>query len=582
MKLQHYLKSNLLEKLKNVKVAAKIYALVLISTFFMAILGGTAYYYLNETNEKMTAMYEERMLPLNEIQTIQESSRTNEAYILEVILASNNPLRRERYMEEITANDHQIDELIEELKQHTLHDDGHKMLDQLSAQLSIYRTQRKETIESAMEGSSSEAYASKLANNGSLDALNQTLNELVNYNLDMAEQLKQQNEENAVNAVLILWITIALSIGLSLLFGWFLAKRFTRPIIQVMKASEEVAKGDLTISLPKPSSKDEIGMLTDSVQTMVSYLRDLIHQVKYTASEVTESSRHLLHVATETSDASYKIASTVQQLASGAETQMEGARGSVDAMNKMHALLMQISGTFTAVIEAVGTMSNHAREGGDAAVKASHQIRSIESAVNRSQEQIHSLDTSAQHIESITRFMKDIAGRTNLLALNASIEAAHAGEFGKSFAVVASEIRKLAEQTIQYVKQIEDINGTIFMNLQSSTQSMNHVSEEVVTGIQIVEHAGNHFDQIVRSVGHTHEEVNKLSKAWEQIEIYFQEVVHTIEEGHAIAQQMAGSTQEVAATTQQQLSVVDLISSSAGSLKETADQLEQNVSVFKS
>lgn len=567
--------------LDNMKLMNKLLVLMMISTFFMMILGLISYFYMKNANDQLHKIYEERLLPVSWLQSILADSRTNEVHMMEIMMAVNNPLRQARHMEEINNNDLHMDQFIRKIEQSMTDGDSVHKLQRLKAQLNLYRTQRQETIDIAVNGKMSEAYANKLTTDGSLEALNATLTELVDHQIALADAMKEENMQHARQAMFTLITTIALSIVLSHVLGWILAKRFTAPIARMMLISQQIAKGNMQVRVPEATSQDEVGQLTNSFHLMVEHLRYLIQHVKSSVDEVAHSSDRLLSVADQTTSAGHRISSTIQQLAASAQLQIEDANVSVEALNQMQSGLQHISETLETVHTSAEHMSNEARDGQEVIINSKNQIENIREAARDSLSNMENLIDSTKKISHVAQFMSHIANETNLLALNASIEAARAGEHGRSFSVVAIEIRKLAEQTVHYVKEIEEMNRTIMSSLGSSSRSIEQVVHEVNAGIEVMKYTGDKFRQIVSSARRTADEVNSLSTAWDQIAHYSSDVMQKIRGSYSIAQEMASSTQEVAATTMDQLGIIEQIHDSAHKLKYTADGLEQSVKEFQ-
>ncbi|MEB3100301.1 methyl-accepting chemotaxis protein [Ferviditalea candida] len=566
---------------KNVKIAQKIFGLVVIMVLFMSMVGMIGYHYVSEANRHLAQMYDERLMPIKWLETIQSKSRANEANILEIILSTNNSLKQERFLQKIKENDKTIDELLVKLQQMKLPDYELKMLKILQGQLKVYRTQREETIQSAVGANQGDAYDSKLANNGSLDALNKTLNELTEHNAQEADKIKKDNVKSAQSAGNTLLFIVIAAAALSLVLGWILARMISHPIIKLMRVSDRLAQGDLTVERLKIDSKNEAGLLAHSVNRLIDYLNDLITQIKQTAVQLSASSRDLLSGAEQTMRASNEITATVQQLASGAAVQVDGAVKSVNAIGEMAGALGQMSDTFNSIADASSSMSEEARSGNDSMIEARRQMQRIDGAVNESVDAIHSLREHSNEIAGIVKNMSEIAGQTNLLALNASIEAARAGAQGKSFAVVAGEVRKLAEQSQQFVDQIRTFNGQIQQHLQHSVAAMQHVTKEVQSGMSQVQKAGETFGRIVYSSQNVYELVKSFKPAAMQISASSESVAAMVEEGRKISQETSGNAHHVAHAAEEQLAMMSSVSTAAGELNRIAGRLLEVTGRFK-
>lgn len=184
-------------------------------------------------------------------------------------------------------------------------------------------------------------------------------------------------------------------------------------------------------------------------------------------------------------------------------------------------------------------------------------------------------------IQSIASNTTDIASQTNLLALNAAIESARAGEHGKGFAVVADEVRKLAEQSAQSAQRIAEMISYIQKETQIAVQSMEQTTNEVTSGIQVVNKAGESFAQIRMSVDNVSEQLQEVSAAAQQITVGVNRVLQSEDRLAEIVEQAASSTHNIASATEEQLASMEELAASADSLASLAENLQEQIDFFK-
>ena len=208
------------------------------------------------------------------------------------------------------------------------------------------------------------------------------------------------------------------------------------------------------------------------------------------------------------------------------------------------------------------------------------QIHSIHDRVNESSQLIALLESSSKEIGEIINVITNIAAQTNLLALNAAIEAARAGEHGKGFAIVAQEVRKLAEQSQQSSHKIADLIKDIQLHMLHSTQSMNDIKQEVQQGLVIANQTESSFHEIVHAMTTMNDKVSEMSATFQEISAHAQQVSTYVLVSTNNSRDTSGETQNVAATTEQQLAAIEEITSAANILSELSMDLQQHVAKF--
>jgi len=294
----------------------------------------------------------------------------------------------------------------------------------------------------------------------------------------------------------------AVGVGLlaSLVVGFRVSMGIARPIRRIMEAADTAAKGDLRAEVPQAGTGDEVERLTESVREMMMGLRRLIQGVLEMAEEVAGASAELSASAEESSLAVDQITGTVQELAAagqrqgadavnvagsarrlevtiaevaqGAERQAASARESARSVDLASVSLSESRGVLEAVMDSVTHNSELARRGSESVDAVSARIDEIVSATRDVEGRIRELEGHSHEIGRILEVIRDIADQTNLLALNAAIEAARAGEHGRGFAVVADEVRKLAERSSAETKAIGALVQSIVESTGSAVRAM--------------------------------------------------------------------------------------------------------------
>jgi methyl-accepting chemotaxis protein len=374
-------------------------------------------------------------------------------------------------------------------------------------------------------------------------------------------------------------------LGISVLGGLVLAVGLTRnirqPLLRLVENVKEVAAGNLRVEPLVIKNRDELAVLTDSFNGMTSNLQELIRQVGTTSEQVAASAEELTASAEQTSKATEQIAVTVQEVASATERQVQSVDQGSHAIREMSAGIRHIAANAQNASATAMQVAAMADEGNQSIQAAVRQMTAIQDSIRQLADVIDGLGHHSQAIGQIIEVITGIAEQTNLLALNAAIEAARAGEHGRGFAVVADEVRKLAEQSSQSAQQIAELIQTIQTETKRAVESMDAGTREVQRGIAVVHQAGETFDRIQSSVGGVSEQIQEVSASAQQMSASTDQVegvIHLISE---VSELTAGGTQNVSAATEEQLAAMEEITSSANALSKMAEELQEMIGRFK-
>ncbi|WP_313893588.1 methyl-accepting chemotaxis protein [Psychrobacillus sp.] len=388
---------------------------------------------------------------------------------------------------------------------------------------------------------------------------------------------------DTVFALLFKIISVLVGAGAVAIIGSLLLTRtIIRPILTINNQLKEISEGegDLTKELVV-NTKDEIGELANSFNKMLGSLRTMMRQISITSDQVASSSEELTASAEQTTEATDQIAASIHEIADGSKAQVQGADESSKAMQEITMDIQRVAESTSSISKAAVETNEEAISGNESLQKVILQMNTIHLSVDQSASVVKQLGEQSEEIGNILGVITGIADQTNLLALNAAIEAARAGEHGKGFAVVADEVRKLAEQSKISADQIASLIKQIQGDTAHAVNVMEQGTVEVNAGMQVVKETETGFQKILTSIELVASQIQEVSAVAEEMSASAEQVNASTEEMATIAQISASNTQNVAAASEEQLASMEEISASASSMAKMAEDLQGLIHKFK-
>lgn len=414
----------------------------------------------------------------------------------------------------------------------------------------------------------------------------------------VAEKNSQAKSKAANTQSISAFITvIAIILGIGI--GIYLTRSISKPVVLLTGATNELARGDLTITVPTIKTGDELEQLGQAFSSMVNTLRDLLIKISGSAQQVTATGEELSATTEQVSAAVQQVAVTMEELSKGHLEQTESVNQSASLVEQMTQSIDQIAtgaqeqaknvsqtsimieemakgiddvaANTQQVADGARIAANTAAEGGHAVEKTIMQR--IKATVFESANRIKELGEQSQQIGEIIQVIDDIAEQTNLLALNAAIEAARAGEHGKGFAVVADEVRKLAERSGKATKEIATLINNIQKGTSQAVNAMELGTREVETGTVLADDAGKALQAILANITQASDQIQSISAAIEQVSASSAEVVTAVDNVAAITEQNTAATEEMSANSTQVENAIDNIAAIAMQSSASAQQI---------
>jgi len=368
------------------------------------------------------------------------------------------------------------------------------------------------------------------------------------------EQMKAAHEAALKQGAffrLLLFVFGMIAVCLGVVTAYFLNRSITVPLSEAVILADRLASGELNVEVMVGRS-DEVGKLIASMKNIVDKWRILISQVKSSATSV--------------ASASHELSSGAEQLSKGSAEQVQRTVQVSTASEEMSQASLDIAKNANNISDSAKEMLHTAENGSNIVSKSVNEVEEIAKIVNRSSELAKDLGNQSEKVGAIVLVVNDIADQTNLLALNATIEAARAGEAGRGFAVVADEVKKLAQRTSNSTQEIAEMINAIKSGVDKVVDSMDEVFGSVKKGVEFSVEAGAALTAIVRSAS--------------SLQSMVQQIAAAIEEMNSTTDEIAKDIEQVATVTRESSNTAEQVAQSALELSKLSVALENHVSEF--
>ena len=376
------------------------------------------------------------------------------------------------------------------------------------------------------------------------EAVNAVLTRLLDINNSMANDSNQKAAEQYDSAFGLVVALLVLATALTMLFAWLLTRSITLPIAQALDAAENIAEGNLTQPI-KVDGDDEAGRLLRAMNKMQEKLRDTLQRISGSATQLASAAEELNAVTDESARGLTQQNNEIEQAAT--------------AVNEMTSAVEEVARNAVSTSEASKNATASAGDGRDLVQETVSAIERMSGDVQGTATLIGALAEESRDIGKVLDVIRGLADQTNLLALNAAIEAARAGEAGRGFAVVADEVRALAHRTQQSTSEIERMIGSIQAGTEQAVDSMRNSTERAESTLNIAKGAGMSLDTINSAIIEINERNLVIASAAEEQAQVAREVDRNLVNIRDLSVQSAtGASQTSAASSELSRLAVDL------------------------
>ncbi len=517
------------------KIASKLYLLVGLLLALSAVVGGMGLYGMKVTVGGLETVYNDRVVPLRDIKDIAD------AYAVNIVDTTHKVRNNGMSPQEGLAGVEQAEKLIaERWKAYlgtVLVDEEKRLVAEIEPRMKVadVTVAKLKTLLRETKSAEIAAFAAHELYTA-IDPVSESFSKLVLVQLDVAKREYEQGEaayagirNTAIGLILL---------GLLAGFGvatWVIRGSVQKPLAQTQDIAREIAGGNLTVSVPD-DRRDEMGVLLRSLRDMQLGLRKMVSDLKDNAEGVASAAQQLAAASAQVATATAHQSESASSMAAAVEEMTVSINHVADSAREAHGVTSQTGGL--------------SQEGNRVIQDTVSEMQRISATVGEAAGTIAAMGESSQRISGIVQVIKDVAEQTNLLALNAAIEAARAGEQGRGFAVVADEVRKLAERTAQATTEISGMIEAVQTSAHAAVGTMQAAVARVEGGVGLAQKASASMLGISDGAQRVVAAVNDISNALKEQGVASNDIAANVERIAQMSEENSAATREAADTAE--------------------------------
>lgn len=349
---------------------------------------------------------------------------------------------------------------------------------------------------------------------------------------------------------------------------------------QFGEAMTQAREGDLTQRLDEDIDNEAMALIAHEFNTMLAELEETIRRIRTFAGEVDAASERITASAEEVKTASEDVSQSIQQIAADADDQDQSIRQVADEMTNLSASIEEVAASTDEVAATTQQAAEIGSEGRKHARDAAEEMDAIEAKAEETVEEIEALDEEMEQISEVVELINEIAEQTNMLALNASIEAARAGDAGDGFGVVAEEIKALAEETSDATHEIESLISDVQTATNQAVEDMQVMGTRVTDGRATVDQAVSALTDIVQRVETANDSIQSINEAIDDQAASTEEVVAMADKVGEISKRTKAETDDVASAAEEQTATTASVTDDIQTLSKQATELREYMNTF--
>ncbi len=563
----------------NIKVNVKILIMVVIAVVGMAIIGIRGAVSINDGHKQMQQMYEVEMKCVELLGDAESKMRTIQVRSMQAIA---DPARQGELVKEQQKDISEMEKILQEYATLAKMDGSADGLDEMLGYWDSFKKSMPAVMTAVQQGGT-QAGIDEYNRKGKDDTvkLRDSLNSLTNITKEEAKAANEAAAESGRSSMMVMLITTIVCVLLLLAFSHKLINSIRSALNIMVHVCDKLSSGNFVVHTEPSQRRDELGDLQRALYDMTLKIGDLLKEVSKTTEQMAAASQQLNSSSMESANAATSVAQSVADAAAVVVQQQTSVTNGTDSVASISQSVKSISQETEEVSQEADQAAKKAEAGNLVVEKSVNQIHSVEEKVRTTAQLVDELGARSQEIGAIVDTISDLAGQTNLLALNAAIEAARAGEQGHGFAVVAEEVRKLAEQSATAAQQIADLIGRIQDDTSKAVASMDSGRQAVVQGAESVEGLRQVFEEINGLVVNVAGKIESMSDSIQHVAGQSSEITNHMEQIDTGAAKVADNMQSISAATEEQSASAQEIASASDSLARQAQNVQENLQKFK-
>lgn len=526
-----------MDLLENLTIRTKLVVLIIFASLLMVAIGVAGQWGIHNTQQAAESIYKDRLQAIDLLNNVRNHQNQIRIFLL-VARQETDAFEIMADTDKVRTNIFKVEQLLESYKAHQPKGEEKKLLDAFTDARGIFGRTGVLPMIDLLQGEKF-AEADKLRHSTLEPAFSKAsdaIDAVIQYQTQAAQSQYEQSVKQGKIARIASLASVALGVLLAIVMGVVIARSINRGVNVLEKASASLAEGDLTTHVPA-TGKDELARVGARFNQMTEQFAHLISEVNTSSLEVNQNANAL--------------SVTAEQIAQGSRQQTVRAAEAANSVEELNTSFKEIAATSEEIVSAANNARDLSKQGNKVVASAVQGIERVARTVSESASSIADLGQRSTQIGTILSVIKDIADQTNLLALNAAIEAARAGEQGRGFAVVADEVRKLAERTTSATAEISTMVSGIQNDTEQAVNSMRQGSEEVRVGVDLANQAGKALQDISGSVEQVVQMIGQIANATRSQSAASDSLTTTVEEIARMAQENSRAIEGTATASQE-------------------------------